>query len=187
MPKKLFIGIKKLWYTDPLTTEPTPTSIPNLIKTAKEVENVHEGTWGYSQDDPNVNEYINELTGKPYYRDKESDGPKTISFTIGEYEYEDKAALQGGEVITTSTNPKVAVGWKSSGALQNIEKAIIAQTKTGRYVIFTNAAIVGKTDVQEKNLGLGVSAVALDNPNTGVEAEYWYDDPSTISTAPSAS
>ena len=175
MAKKQFIGIKKLWYTDPLTVAPTPDSLAALVASAKEVENVHEGTWGYSQDDPSVDEYINELTGKPYYRDKSSDGAKNITFTIGEYEYEDKAALQGGEVIKAGGS---AIGWKSSGALKNIEKAIIAMTKTGRYVIFSNAAIVAKTDVQEKNLGLGVSATALENPNSSVEAEYWFDSPS---------
>ena len=175
-----FIGLKKLWYTNVLTTAPSQAGLATLISGATEVKNVHQGTWGYSQDDPSVTEYINELTGKPYYRDKESDGNKTISFTIGEYDYVDKAALQGGEVITTgSESSQVVVGWKSSGNLENIEKCIIAQTKTGKYIIFTDALIVAKTDVQEKNLGLGISAVALENSNSTtsspIEAEYWFD------------
>lgn len=180
MSKKLFIGIQKLWYTAPLSAAPTQASIATLISSATEVKNVHQGTWGYSQDDPSVTEYINELNGKPYYRDKESEGAKTIAFTIGEYDYEDKAALQGGEVITTgSSGSQTVVGWKSSGNLANIEKAIIAQTKTGKYVIFSNAAIIGKVDTQEKNLGLGVTAIAMENPNSSssspIEAEYWFD------------
>ena len=178
MAKKLFIGIKRVWYCDPLTTEPTISSLTTestgILAKATEVTNIHNGTWGYTQDDPSVTEYINALTGKPYYRDKESDGNKTISFTIGEYDYEDKAALQGGEVI--KSDGSTAIGWKSSGTLENIHKCIIAQTKSGRYVIFSNALIIGKTDTQEKNLGLGVSAVAIENPNSGVEAEYWLDE-----------
>lgn len=176
MAKKSFIGIKRLWYTDVLTSAPTQSTISDIIASAKEVQNIHEGTWSYTQDDPEVTEYINELTGKPYYRDRISDGSKTINFTIGEYEYEDKAALQGGEVIMSSETP---IGWASSGSLKNIEKAIIAMTKTGRYIIFTSAIIVGKVDTQEKNLGLGVSAVATENPNSTtvspIEAEYWFD------------
>lgn len=177
MAKKQFIGVRQIWYTNPLTAEPTQATLATLIKDATEVKNVHQGTWGYSQDDPTVTEYINALTGRPYYRDKESDGNKTINFTLGEYEYEDKAALQGGEVIKSG---ETAVGWKSSGSLENIEKAIIAKTKSGRYIIFTNALIVGKVDSQEKNLGLGVSAVAIENPNSTkeapIEAEYWFDE-----------
>lgn len=174
MAKKVFIGIKRLWYANPLETAPEQSTIATLISSATEVENVHQGTWGYSQDDPTVTEYINQLTGKAYYRDKESDGAKTISFTIGEYDYEDKAALQGGEVVSAG---ETVVGWKSSGNLENIEKAIIAETKSGRYVIFSNAAIVGKVDTQESALGLGITAVAIENPNDGVEAEYWFDKP----------
>lgn len=175
MAKKQFIGIKKLWYTDVLTEAPTQETISTLISSATEVLNVHEGTWGYTQDDPDVTEYINELTGRPYYRDKVSDGNKTINFTIGEYDYEDKAALQGGEVIMSSGSSGTAIGWKASGSLENIEKAIIAQTKTGRYIIFTDAIIVAKVDTQEKNLGLGISAVATENPTEGVASEYWFD------------
>lgn len=176
MAKKVFIGIKKLWYTSPLSSEPTQSDLSALIASATEVENVHQGTWGYTQDDPTVTEYINQLTGKAYYRDKESDGAKTITFTIGEYDYEDKAALQGGSTIEAGGT---VVGWKSSGNLENVEKAIIAQTKSGRYIVFSNAAIVAKVDTQEQALGLGITAVAIENPNSTIEkpieAEYWFE------------
>ena len=176
MAKKVFIGIKRLWYADPLKAEPTQNGLAALLEAATEVENVHQGTWGYTQDDPTVTEYINQLTGKAYYRDKESDGAKTISFTIGEYDYEDKAALQGGSVIKAG---ETVVGWKSSGNLENVEKAIIAQTKSGRYIVFTNAAIVAKVDTQEQALGLGITAVAIENPESTleapIEAEYWFE------------
>ena len=48
-------------------------------------------------------------------------------------------------------------------------------TKTGNYVVFTNAGIVGKTNMAEKNMGLGVTAVAMDNSTDGVKDEYWFD------------
>ena len=86
---KPFIGIKRIWYGEPLTKALTKVSdITALLAPAegvsafKEVRNSHEGTWGYSHDDPSVTDYINELTGQTYYRDKTSAGAKTITFTM---------------------------------------------------------------------------------------------------------
>ena len=175
---KPFIGIKRLWYGPVLTTDLTNVAaVKALIKAPgdnafTEVKNVHQGTWGYSHDDPDTTEYINELTGQPYYRDKESLGARTITFTLGVYDFKQKADLQGGTVITDSS---AEVGWKSSGALENVNKAIIAQTKTGNYIIFSNAAIVAKGDQQEKNIGLGITAVCMENENSAVEAEYMFN------------
>ena len=136
--------------------------------TFTEILNVHEGTWGYSHDDPSVTEYINELTGQPYYRDKTTLGARTINFTLGVYDFATKAALQGGSTIGE-------VGWKSSGALENVNKCIIAKTKTGNWIVFSNASIVAKGDQQEKNIGLGITAVCMENETSGVEAEYMFE------------
>lgn len=171
MPK--FIGIKKLWYTDSLTAAPTKAGMATLVAAATEVKNVHQDTWGYSQDDPSVEDYINELTGKPYYRDAQDQGNKTITFTMGEYDYANKAALQGGTVIEESG---AAVGWKAPDSPGIIYKAIIALTKTDSYIVFTNAGIIGKGDQQQKAIGLGVTAVAMENTlATGISDEYWFD------------
>lgn len=64
---KPFIGIKRIWYGAPLTEANTPAKLATWLKTATEVLNSHEGTWGYSQDDPSVTEYKNELNGQVYY------------------------------------------------------------------------------------------------------------------------
>ena len=180
---KPFIGIKNIWYLAPLSTAPADYAAVTALTTAtgtSEVKNVHASTWSYSQDDPETTEYVNQLTGKPYYRDKTSAGAKTIAFTIGEYEFADKAALQGGTVITSGSGTSAtAIGWKSSGTLENVHKAIIAKTKENSYIVFTNALIVGKVDQQELNLGLGVSAVALENETTNVEDEYWFNQPAS--------
>lgn len=167
-----FIGIKKLWYAEVIASVVTAASLKTLLQTAKEVKNSHDGTFQYTQDDPSVTDYVNELTGKPYHRDITSGGNKTISFTIGEYEFEDKVALQGGKLVKDS---ETTVGWESPSSPELIYKAIIGKTKTGNYVVFTNASVIGKTSMSEKNLGLGVSAVAMENPNEGVADEYWFD------------
>ena len=167
MPK--FIGIKKLWYCAPLTTEPTQATMSTLVASATEIKNIHQDTWGYQQGDPNVTDYKNELTGKSYYRDKQDEGDKTINFTMGEYDYATKAALQGGETVTG--------GWKAPTELKFVNKCIIALTKTNTYIVFTNASLVGKGDQQQKAVGLGVTATAMENETTGISDEYWFDDP----------
>ena len=179
---KPFIGIKRLWYGPELTAAQASAlndgaSVKTLVTTQAngftEIKNVHDGTWGYSQDDPSVTDYINELTGKPYYRDKTSDGARTVNFTLGVFEFQQKADLQGGSVIMKGEGDAAkAVGWKSDGALENVEKCIVAMTKTGNYIIFADASIIAKGDQQEKNVGLGITAVCMESEIDGVEAEY---------------
>lgn len=169
---KPFIGIKKLWYGEPLKTAPTAAGLKDLLKGFNEVLNSHEGTWSYTQDDPSVTDYINELTGKPYYRDMTTAGNKTIAFTIGVYAFEDKVALQGGSVIEEG---EAVVGWSAPTNPELVYKAIVAETKTGNYIVFTNAGIVAKANAAEKNIGLGITAVAMDNETAGVADEYLFD------------
>ena len=178
MPK--FIGIKQLWYGPVISvsTNLTPSGVATLISNSTEVKNVHQDTWGYQETDPSTTEYKNELTGLTYFVDKTELGQKTIQFTMGEYDYETKAALYGGEAITDGQTTPSNVGWKSSGSMALIHKSVIALTKTGTYIIFTNANIVAKNDQQQKAIGLGVTAIAEENPASGVEDEYWFDVPS---------
>lgn len=176
---KPFIGIKKLWYGPVLSADlANVAAITALISgndtQFTEIKNVHQGTWGYSHDDPSVTEYVNELTGQPYYRDKESLGARTINFTLGVYDFQQKADLQGGTVIKAEGKE---IGWKSSGALENVNKCLIAQTKTGNYIVFANASMVAKGDQQEKNIGLGITAVCMESEIPGVEAEYMFEAP----------
>ena len=163
---KPFIGIKRLWYGEPLKAAPTAAGIPELVAGMDEVLNSHEGTWSYTQDDPSITDYINELTGKPYYRDAVNAGNKTIAFTMGVYSFEDRVKLQGGSLVTD--------GWASSSVPQLVYKSIVAQTKTGNFIVFTNAGVIAKTNAAEKNLGLGVTAVAMDNETKGVSDEYLF-------------
>lgn len=173
---KPFIGIKQLWYGNVLTSDlADAAAVATLVASMTEIKNVHEGTWGYSHDDPSVTDYINELTGQPYYRDKTTLGARTITFTLGVYQFADKAALQGGTVIKESSETPKEIGWKSSGALENVNKCIVAKTKTGNWIVFSNASIVAKGDQQEKNIGLGITAVCMENENSGVEAEYMFN------------
>lgn len=165
-----FIGLRKIWYGAPLTSEPESfTAVKALVASMTEVTNVHDGTWSYTQDDPTITEYINMLSGQPYYREITNAGNKTIAFTMGQYEFDDLVTLQGGAKVGSD-------GWKA-GAPTFIKQAVIAQTKTGGYIVFTNAGITAKTNAAEQNLGLGVTAVAMDNDNAGIAPEYRFKAP----------
>lgn len=183
-----YIGIKKIWYGNVFTAAPVvgAASVTNSLAewlaaaTTHEVKNSHDGTWGYTQDDPTTEDYTNELTGKLYHRDITAAGNKTITWTMGEYDYADKVALQGGTEITTGSGAsETSVGWKS-GSVNFVSKGIVALTKSGNYVVFTNANITAKVDQQQKALGLGVTAVAQENETAGVEDEYWFTGSSII-------
>ena len=181
MPK--FIGIKQLWYGEVIdvATNLTQAGIATIKAGMKEVLNVHQDTWGYQEGDPSTTEYKNELTGLTYFVDKTELGQKTIQFTMGEYEYKTKADLYGGKALkadgTEAGASDTAVGWVSSGSLALVHKSILALTKTGTYILFTNANIVAKGDQQQKAIGLGITAIAEENPAEGVDDEYWFDVP----------
>lgn len=175
-----FIGIQKIWYGNVFTEELTAAKVKTWIASATEVKNSHEGTWGYTQDDPNVEDYINELTGKPYHRDVTSAGNKTITWTMGDYDFSDMIALEGGETVDSGN------GW-ASGEAKLIYKGIVAKTKTGNYIVFTNANITAKTDQQQKALGLGITAVAMESETVGVKDEYRFKGSSIDTTSDSSS
>ena len=168
MALKPFIGIKRLWYGDVIAQAVTKASLPTIIGDMTEVKNSHQDTWGYTQDDPTYTDYINELNGEIYFRDVTQRGANTITFTMGEWEFADKVALEGGEIVDTDA------GWASTDSFDTINKSIVAQTKTGNFIVFTNASIIAKNNQVEKNIGLGVTAVAMTNTNSGVKARYMF-------------
>lgn len=166
---KPFIGIKQIWYGDVFTSAVSAATLKTWLDSATEVKNSHQDTWGYTEDDPAYTDYINELTGGIYYRDVTAKGAKTIAFTMGEYELADLVALRGGEEVGTDE------GWAAPSEAGIMNMGIVGKTKTGNYIVFSNAGVIGKGNQVEKNIGLGVTAVALDNPNTGVKSDYLFD------------
>lgn len=165
-----FISLQKLWYGDVLESAPSQADMETLLAALTEVKNVHGDTWGYEEADPETTEYLNALTGQNYYVDKTKNGVPTISFTMGEYEYQQKADLQGGEVIKSG---ETAIGWSRPTEMENIYKCVVALSKTGVYIIFPKAQIVAKGDAQDKNIGLGVTANCVDTGLDDVKPEYW--------------
>lgn len=162
-----FIGIKQLWYGDLIKEAPTEENIKTWISSATEVKNVHNDTWGYSQSEPEKEEYKNELTGKNYHVDEKTGAIPTVNFTLGEYTLQDKETLQGGKVTG-----KV---WASPTSHNPINKGVVALSKTGNYIVFPKAEISASGSMVQKNIGLAVKAVALETGLEGVSDEYWIE------------
>lgn len=172
MGTKTIVGIKKLWYAEPIKSSLTGTDVFNLTKdggSAKEISNVHGSTWVYEEAEPSTTDYINQLTGKVYYRDSVP-GAVQISFSIGQYDYLTKEALQGGKTGDSGKS------WSRDDSNELIYKAIIAQTKDNTFIVFPNAAITARGGmVEDKVLGLLMTAVAMETGNAGVPSEKWFD------------
>ena len=117
MAKVIAVGIKKLYYADPakVTGDLTGTLLGTIIKdpATKQVENIHQDTWSIEEEEPSTTEYRNQLTNGVYRQDTEM-GNIQMSFTIGQYDYETKAAFMGGTGSETS--------WKRARGVTRIEK-----------------------------------------------------------------
>lgn len=78
------------------------------------MENIHQDTWSIEEEEPSTTEYRNQLTNGVYRQDTEM-GNIQMSFTIGQYDYETKAAFMGGTGSETS--------WKRARGVTRIENA----------------------------------------------------------------
>jgi hypothetical protein len=167
---KTIVDIKQIFYAPEITTGTLTGSIVDAILkngTTKEITNVHGTTWTYEEAEPSVTDYINQMNGKVYYRDSVP-GAVSVNFSIGQYDYQTKANLQGGTATDTS--------WTRPETTGLIYKALIAVTKDDTYIVFPKAAVTARGGmVESKLIGLLLSAVAMDTGVSGLVSEGWFD------------
>lgn len=167
------VEIDELYYADPITAVTDKTAglsggeIAALLAkaTTKKVPNVHGETFQYEESEASVTKYKNALTGE-VYRESSEPGETKINFTIGEYDYETKAALQGGTATAHS--------WER-GKYKSVHMCIIGKTKDGVYVIFPKASINARGSNTDKAIGLTVTASPLSTGVEGLASEKWID------------
>ena len=167
------VEIDELYYAEPITTVTDKTAglsgaeVAAILKNAatKKVQNVHGDTFQYEESEANVTKYKNALTGN-VYRESSEPGETKINFTIGEYDYETKADLQGGKATASS--------WER-GKHAIIHKCVIGKTKDGVYVVFPKASINARGANTDKAIGLAVSATPLETDVEGLASEKWID------------
>ena len=165
------VEIDELYYAEPIATVTDKTAglsgaeIAAILKNAatKKVKNVHGDTFQYEESEASVTRYKNALTGN-VYRESSEPGETKINFTIGEYDYETKADLQGGKGAADS--------WER-GKHKMIHKCIIGKTKDGVYVVFPKASINARGANTDKAIGLAVSATPLETGVEGLASEKW--------------
>lgn len=175
------VYIDELYYTDPVTKVADKAAglsgaeVYALLQNAatKRVPNVHGETFQYEEAEASTTQYKNQLTGVTY-RDDVVPGDVAINFTIGEYDYQMKADLQGGTATATS--------WQR-GKFQKIRKCFIGKTKDGMYVVFPKAAILARGANTDKAIGLAVAARPLETGVDGLASEKWFDA-SEVKAAP---
>lgn len=178
MGKISAIDIKKLWYADEIKDALTPATLKTLLTTAKEVENVHQDTWQIEEGEASQDSYRNQLTGRVYRLGKRQAGELTVNFTIGQYDYETKAALMGGSMLdengAVTETAKNAVGW-ARGDVQEIYKTIVALTVDDVYLTVSRSSMGTREASTDGAIGLAVSGTMTDSLYSGVASEYWYD------------
>ena len=178
------VGIKRIMYADTsvvnqdLTADFAKTLIKAAITAKNEVKNVHGETWNIEESEASVTPYKNQLTGQAYRYDT-TPGELTPQFSIGQYDYETKAALMGGEIVkkggagADKDNP---VGWKRSNDKVVIKTALFCLTEDDVWFIFPNCQIVTREANTDKAIALAVKGLVQTPTVDGVSSEYNFDE-----------
>lgn len=169
------IDILRLWHADPSTisADLTPSALATLLKgdTVTEVKNVHQDTWNIEEGEASQDSYKNQLTGSVYRMGAKTMGDITMSFTIGQYDFETKQELLGGDLVKSGEE---VVGWKRARGIVEIKKAVIALTEDGVYLVAPYCNISAREQNQDGAIGIGVTATVLEPLTEDVRSEYWF-------------
>lgn len=161
------IKIKDLRYAEVLSAAPTLSDVATGFKAATKIDNSHQQTFTYEEDEPTVTQYKNELTNKTYRSDVEA-GEKRINFTVGQYDFDLKAALQGGKSGDTGKS------YTAGDSAELRYKAFYALTQDNVLIVFPRANIIASNSSTDNAIGIAVSAIPEEV--SGVTAdEYWFD------------
>lgn len=172
------ISIKALYYgialsavaTPYVDDDPTTGLSPAELKaflaleTTKQVKNIHEDNWNYEKTKPTKTYFKNKLTGKSYRSSTDDAGESKITFSIGKYDFDTKAALEGGGASET----------KFSAAKRYDPKnmTIVGLTEDDVYIIYPKADIIAGGVTTDDAVALSVEATSLE-PDIAIESEAW--------------
>jgi hypothetical protein len=178
MAKISAIGVKKIFYGPALAavavdyvdgdtdTGLSPAELKAFLAaaTTKQVENVHEDNWNYEKTLPSKTSYKNKLTGKAYRRSTDDPGESKITFSIGKYDFETKAAFEGGGASAdkysapSEYNPK--------------DMTLVALTEDDCYIVYPKADVTAGGVTTDDAVAISVEATALE-PDIAIESEAW--------------
>lgn len=161
------IGVKQILYGEPLSAAPTYATLETLFTSFKEVPNVHQGTYKFTEEDGTTTEYKDELTGQTYRSSFEA-GSASLNWIIGAYDFETKAELMGGKSLDEGK------GWERGNSGEQRYKCVVAISNDNVAIIFPKANIIGRGSSTDGAIGLSVSAVPL-KVSTTIASEYQFD------------
>ena len=164
------VNIAGLWYGEPstITEDLTGAKLAQLLKTYKQVENIHQDTWTIEESEASQDTYKNQLTRATYRMGAKQMGDVTFNWTIGQYDYETKAAFMGGTATETS--------WKRSRGVTDVNKVLVAKTEDGQYCVLPKASISGREALTDGAIGIAVKGTMLEPNNINACPEYWFDE-----------
>ena len=172
------VGIKKIIYCDTtkVSADLTKALAKALVEDAgnKSISNVHGDTWQLEESEASVTSYKNALTDKTY-RNEIQMGDINASFTIGEYDFETKAALLGGSVVTDGAETPKNIGWKRASGKVKIYKTLMCLTEDDVWFIFPKCQVIARNASTDKAVGLAVKGMVIEPDASGVSSEYNFD------------
>ncbi len=172
------IGVKAIYYGLKLSAVTTPyengdpsTGLSAVelktflaAATTKQVKNVHEDNWNYEKTLASKTYYTNKLNKKAYRGSVDDPGESKITFSIGKYDFETKAAFEGGGANATKYSAP------SEYALK--EYTLVALTEDNVYIVYPKADIIAGGVTTDDAVAISVEATALD-PDIAIESEAW--------------
>ena len=168
------VHLKALYYGEVIKTAGlTGATLKPLLANMTEVDVVHGETFKYEETPPTVTMHKNQLSGKPY-RQSQEEGEVKMSFVLGQYDFETKAALQGGTATATS--------WERPGNSEAKYNCFVGLSKDGVYIVFPKGNCVANGADADKAVGLSVSTTAMDTGVVGLASEYWFDESEVVAT-----
>ena len=171
---KSAIGIKKLYYGSVITatTQLSTAGVAVLISSSNEISNVHQDTWELTEDDATQETYKNQLTKAVYRTGSKEMGDITVNFSVGQYDWDTKAALLGGSSIS-ETDTKV--GWKRGRGAVSLTKSLIAITEDNIAIVFPKVEFISSESAVDGAIAIKMSAKVLEPEQTYLSSEYWFD------------
>lgn len=164
------VNISGLWYgeIETITEDLTGAKLAQLLKTYKQVENIHQDTWTIEESEATQDTFKNQLTRATYRTGAKQMGDVSFNWTIGQYDYATKAAFMGGTATETS--------WKRSRGVTEVNKVLVAKTEDGQYCVLPKASISGREALTDGAIGIAVKGIMLEPNNASVCPEYWFDE-----------
>lgn len=145
----------------------------------QEIPVIHEETFTYEDSEPEAKDY-KDVKGNIYFRTKKP-GVVKMNASIGRYDLEMKAKLQGGKY--TAGADGAAGTWTRPDGAEIIEYTVRGTTLDGVKITFPRAEVSASGKANDKAIGLALVFTAMKPMKAGVPVEIWEDGETEVAPA----